>query len=124
MENSETENKQLKDTKLFRLNPDVRKFFKANWHTDTLPLRIWRERGVSFEILDEVSSVFITYGIQDGIRTDLSGWSDKEGKKILFTVHVPHLSMNESDKLNVAELMDILQLEIDRFVKSNHFGRQ
>lgn len=113
------------DTILYRLNPDVRKFFKQDWATNTLPMSAWRERGVSKEILDEMSSVFITYGIKDnkdGNTAMLSSWSRERGAEIHFTLHLPNLSNREYDTVDRAKLMDLLQAEADKFFKNFHLN--
>ena len=105
--------------KNYRLKPEAVKFFKEKCATAIHSFDVWNDYQVDMSALEEVEPAYIDYGIEDGNRNDLCGWSQENGSRFYFTIHFPSMKYMEYSKFQknkaIRELMNKFQQEINWF---------
>jgi len=108
--------------RLLKLKKEARQFFKKELHEAVKCIGFWSNLRVHENLLDEVDKVFIMYGEQKGSVTFGIGWSRNEHNeiespttKIPFEIHVLNSDYKEYEKINIAEIMDLMQSELNKY---------
>jgi hypothetical protein len=107
----------------FRLKKEARPFFKEKLSTSIHDWDTWNSLNVDQSALEKVEECFVTYGHEresENLRSSsLSGWSNEKGSRFHFTMNFPSIQFREHDEFSkgriVAEMMDRIQREINRF---------
>lgn len=112
-------------TKKYRIKSEAVPYISEKHVTKIYPRETWESIGIDINALEEVKPAFISYGrkTSDTGKT-LSSWSEKDGQTFEFTIHFPSVKFHEHDKFSngriVRELMDRIQMQIDKFYDQFH----
>lgn len=104
---------------MFRLKKEAVPYFKEKHATSIYSYATWEKLGVDDRALEEVKSVYLSYGhdMNSGSKT-LCGW-DENGSRFQFTIHFPSLKYKEHDMFSkdrmIRELMNKIQSDINDF---------
>lgn len=105
--------------KRFRLKKEAVPYFNSELATTIQRFDIWQKNNVDINALEEVQDLYISYGHKSSESVkNLCGW-DKDGTRMLFTIHFPSVKFHEHDEFSkgkiVRELMNRIQIHIDDF---------
>lgn len=106
--------------KKYRLKKEAVPFFHEKHATSIHDSDYWDRIGVDEKALEVVEEAYVSFGHKTGDNSSsLSGWSEKDGAKFLFTIHFPSVKYREHDVFSkgkpVRELMNRIQQNVNRF---------
>jgi len=103
----------------YKLKVKARRFF-PEMSKDVEKIEFWKKNVIPIQLLDEVDLVYIEYGQKacSGEKRALEGWSLTPLKaQFTFTLKVMDVEYNDYNKINIPELMDKIQIVVNRFFK-------
>lgn len=114
-------------TRKFKLKAEARRFFNEDekLNMEIRELAWWKEHLIRQEFLQEVSRIYVDFGHEKisstGLKSSqLSGWNSiGEEAHFNFTVKVLEIPNKQYRDMKIPELMDEIQMVIDKFFKNS-----